>query len=301
MLAQVVYETNADLDSTHESMVKNPLVVADKTEKGLLWFKFKESRTVFQLSPVGKLQVRWNDVSEKRMLFRLVKNLLVAKSKEKLLIKPLKQQTWIDYPVPESFKLHWCDSSTEFVLKKPSEGEDFLKSDQPIIPFYASLCDGGIVTSQDSEKIEEPWRCVWKALGDLRRQYRYLREPSLKEVALRSGVMNMDHLRSGLIIGHWKEQSNAYAVRLAEDAVNLAPWLRFKESGELNPRLISLANKAIDKASLDVILRAQLILKNSPELVPKISGTELKWPEQTKQEWIKVFGANPPDPQTWEP
>ena len=119
MLSQVVYETNADLTASHEAMVKNPLVVADRTEKGLLWFKFRENRTVFLLSPLGKLQVKWNDVSEKRTLFRLLRSLLVAKPNEKLEIKPLKQQTWIEYPVPEYFKLYWCDQTTEFALKKP--------------------------------------------------------------------------------------------------------------------------------------------------------------------------------------
>ena len=103
VLSQVVYETNADVAASYEAMVKNPLVVADRTEKGLLWFKFKDNRTIFLLSPLGKLQVKWNDVSEKRTLFRLVRNLLVPRPDETLSITPRKQQTWIDYPVPDSF------------------------------------------------------------------------------------------------------------------------------------------------------------------------------------------------------
>ena len=100
-------------------MVKNcSLVMADTTAKGLLWFKFKDSQTVFQLSPTGKFQVKWNDLDEKKTLYKLVKNLLVANPNEKLEIKPLKQQMWIEYPVPESFKLYWCSEATEFVHKK---------------------------------------------------------------------------------------------------------------------------------------------------------------------------------------
>jgi hypothetical protein len=39
--------------------------------------------------------------------------LLVATESEKLGIKPKKRQVWIDYPVPESFRLFWCDEVTE--------------------------------------------------------------------------------------------------------------------------------------------------------------------------------------------
>jgi hypothetical protein len=121
MKSQVVYETNADLEASHEAMTNNPLVVADRTQKGLLWFRFRENRTVFQLSPLGKLQVKWNDISEKKTLYKLVKILLIAKANEKLVIKPLRQQAWIEYPVPRSFKLYWCDKTSEFALKESVE------------------------------------------------------------------------------------------------------------------------------------------------------------------------------------
>src|SRR3990170_4943905 len=130
MLSQVVYETNADWTASQEAMAKNPLVVADVTEKGLLWFRFIDNHTVFLLSPMGKLQVKWTDVSEKRTLYRLVKNLLVAKPNEKLLIRPVKQQTWIEYPVPDSFKLYWCDIASEFFLKTSDESKVGAKSDR---------------------------------------------------------------------------------------------------------------------------------------------------------------------------
>ena len=127
--SQVVYQTNADWVASQEAMGKNSsLVMADTTAKGLLWFKFKDSQTVFQLSPMGKLQVKWNDLHEKKTLYKLVKNLLVANLNEKLVIKPLKQQMWIEYPVPESFKLYWCDQATEFVLKKAPETKEEEKN-----------------------------------------------------------------------------------------------------------------------------------------------------------------------------
>ena len=97
----------------------------------MLWFKFKDSQTVFQLSPIGKLQVKWNDLDEKKTLYKLVKNLLVANPNERLVIKPLKQQTWIEYPVPEPLKFFWCDEVTEFVHKKaPETKEEERKPDE---------------------------------------------------------------------------------------------------------------------------------------------------------------------------
>ena len=93
MPSQVVYQTNADLTASYEAMVKNHLIGAEVTQKGLLQFWFIGNRPLFQLSANGKLQVRWNDISEKKVLHRLVKKLLIANNNEKLVIKPLRQQT----------------------------------------------------------------------------------------------------------------------------------------------------------------------------------------------------------------
>ncbi|MEM2439955.1 MAG: hypothetical protein QW493_01910 [Candidatus Bathyarchaeia archaeon] len=105
----MVYETNADFEATWKNLTENPLIVAavDKTEKGLLWLRFKKTNTIFMLSPNGRLQVKWENEEEKKVLFELVKMLLVPKGLT-LTIKPLKQQVWIDYPPPENFKLYWC-------------------------------------------------------------------------------------------------------------------------------------------------------------------------------------------------
>ena len=100
------------------------MLVTEKTQKGLIWFHFKKSRTVFQLSPNGKLQVKWNSFEEKKILLKLLKSLFVSNN-DKIFVKPEKQQTWISYPPPENFKLYWCDETTEYSqkpsLEKPSE------------------------------------------------------------------------------------------------------------------------------------------------------------------------------------
>jgi len=292
MLSQVVYETNADLISSHEAMVKNPLVVADITQKGLLWFRFIDNHTVFLLSPMGKLQVKWTDVSEKRTLYRLVKNLLVANPNEKLMIRPVKQQTWIEYPVPDSFKLYWCDKTTEFILKTTSETKEDQKLDSQ------KTVRGG-TSEKDLEKFRIKMATIREALEELRRELRFFREPTFNEVALKSERLDSKILRTGLTLAGWKPQSQEEAKRTAEEAINLAGWLRFKEKGELNPQLVALSKKAIDAASLDAVGRAQVILKNYPDLVPKVDVTTLRWPDETKVKWMQIFGGEPPAPQYW--
>ena len=285
--------------------MKNPLVVADVTQKGLLWFRFTDNRTVFLLSPSGKLQVKWNDVSEKRTLFRLVRNLLVAKPTEKLFIRPVKQQTWIEYPVPESFKLYWCDNTSEYVLNKSRsrivEARELCAHDRAFCPVVEEVC-----RLDDGENLEEkearnPLARVGRALDELRREFRFFREPTLKEVVLKSGCTDMGDLKSGLRFGRWTEQSYQDAKRIGEHAINLAGLLKFQERGELNPQVAAFTRDALETASLDSVLRAQIILKNCPDLVPQIIGNELRWPEETKKAWIRVFGCEPPAAKSWGP
>ena len=93
---QVVYQTNADYEASYEKLVSSDIMIVEKTEKGLIWFRVKGTRTVFQLSPNGKLQVKWQNPEEKKVLLNIVKNILVSKNDQPLIITPLKQQVWID-------------------------------------------------------------------------------------------------------------------------------------------------------------------------------------------------------------
>ena len=76
-------------------------------------------------------------------------------------------------------------------------------------------------------------------------------------------------------------------------------WISFKEKGEPNLQLIALSQRAIDSAPMKAMSRAQLILKNNPDLVPKVNSEDLTWSFETKYIWIQVFGTKPPAPQTW--
>ncbi len=301
MLSQVVYETNADMIASHEAMVKNDwLVRADMTAKGLLWFRFEDNRTVFLLSPFGKLQVKWNDVSEKRTLFKLVRRLLVAGANEKLWIRPLKQQTWIEYPVPESFKLYWCDTTSEFVLKNSTNGTGALTSEKKVSTDDRLTVGGSGVfgesrgAASDGSMVVE----VVAALEMLRWEFRFLREPTLNEVAVKSGCIKMDDLERGLHHGGWKDHSLDEAKEIAVESLILASWIRVRESGDLDPRLVRRAKDAIYKASLEALGIAQIILKKSPGLVPQINGTELIWSEKAKMEWLRIFGCELPSQMT---
>ena len=86
---------------------------------------------------------------------------------------------------------------------------------------------------------------------------------------------------------------------MAKKAINLAGWLALKEKNQPNPQLIALTQQSINNSSMEVIERAQTILKNYPELVPKVNVIELKWPNKTKAKWVEVFGYPPPEPQRW--
>jgi hypothetical protein len=114
---QIVYETNVDYEATYQNLVECNVVIVDKTEKGLIWFKLKGSKTIFTLSPYGKLQVKWSRVEDKKALLPIVKNLFVPEEGERLRMRPTGQQAFIPYPVPQRFKLYWCDEVTEYVRK----------------------------------------------------------------------------------------------------------------------------------------------------------------------------------------
>ena len=275
----MVYQTNADWHATYDALVKNSLVIADTTQKGLIQFWFKDSPTLFMLSPTGKLQVKWNNLDEKKILFKWVKNLLVAGDGKTLVVKPLRQQVWIEYPVPPSFKLYWCSEATEYVLKKPA--------------FESSKRCSGAGAEKISAEVKAEFFKVKNAVNELRREFRFFREPTFNEVALKSGCLNAQRLRDYLVLTYWRDDSE-WAERTAEQAINLAAWLRFKESGELEPQLIALCKKAIDSSSMDALARARLILKTYPELVPTINQGKFEWPDETKKKWIEVFGSKPP-------
>jgi len=178
--------------------------------------------------------------------------------------------------VPQSFKLYWCDEETEFVLKKKPETKD-----NQIRTFGMEVAS------------------VQKAVEELRREYRFFREPTSNEVALRTSCPDSDALRIGMTFEHCKPESWQGAMWLAEKAINLAGWLHFKQSGDLNPQLVALSNEALDKASMEAIRKAQDILKKYPELVPVIEKTALVWSSETKAKWVEVFGYPAPVPQHW--
>jgi hypothetical protein len=74
----------------------------------------------------------------------------------------------------------------------------------------------------------------------------------------------------------------------------LVGLLKFQKKEELNAQMVSFTRDAMKVASLVSILRAQIILDNCLDLVAQVVGNELRWPEETKREWIRVFGCEPP-------
>ena len=293
MPSQVVYQTNADWIASQEAMVKNcSLVKADMTAKGLLWFKFKDSQTVFQLSPMGKLQVKWNDEHEKRTLYKLVKNLLVAKPNEKIMIKPLKQQMWIEYPVPESFKLYWCDQATEFVLKEALETKEKEKrKSSSSVSRKAGNCQFKQITPAEVNLVREE-------LKDLRRELSYLREPTIEAVARKSGIESKSQ-KPFLRVVDWRQQAIIEAEKGAEDAINIAGWLCWKKKNEKNRHLDALYEQAIGNASVSTINMAQKIARDFPNLAARITSQGIEWSTEITDRWRLIFRSEPPVPYYW--
>ena len=93
---------------------------------------------------------------------------------------------------------------------------------------------------------------VKNALEELRNEFRYLREPTLNEIALKSGCLDPSFIRIAVIGSYWKPQSLDNSKQLAEAAMDVASWLQFQTKGELNPQLITLSQKTVDSASMDV-------------------------------------------------
>jgi hypothetical protein len=280
MAVQVVYKANFDYCATYEKLRQSTVGALDVTQKGLIWFKFNGTRTVFLLTPGGFIQVKWSDLEEKKVLFKVFKGLLVPAAGKKLTVKPLKQQVWVDYPAPPDFKLYWCEAETEYV--KQAE-------------FDPSLM--------------EP---VEKAVEELRRQLYFLREPTVMEVAVKVGktpeTARLMLYEMAAKIG-WREQSGEEAEKEAEEAINLAGWMKWRAEDGQNHKLAEMAQEAMCTASPHIVKRAEKILKNFPELAPEAKPSHSKrdgessfytsaglseWPEEAKKAWRKVFLKKPP-------
>jgi hypothetical protein len=280
MSNQVVYQSNFDYEATYERLCRSGVAVVEKTEKGLIWLRFKDTRTVFLLSPGGRIQVRWANLEEKKVLLKILKNMLVPLEGQDIILKPLKQQFFIEYPPPPNFKLYWCETAVEYA--KHAEYEPQLKE------------------------------AVEKAVEELRLQLYFLREPTVKEVATKIGK-TPETVRPILYelapkIG-WREQENQEAEKEAEEAINLAGWMSWLAKEEQNAELNAIAREAIQTAQSSIIERAKKILENFPQLVPKAkpsshsrnSRSEIytsagleAWPEETNRAWKKAFSKEPP-------
>jgi hypothetical protein len=144
----------------------------------------------------------------------------------------------------------------------------------------------------DAEKIR-------KAIEELRNEFRFFKEPTAKDVALKVGI-NPTTVESILYElapqTGWSETDEKTEKKDAEDALNLAGYLACEKSAESNPELKQKLEEAKAKASKRVQQRAQKILNNYPNLVPKIDSTYLVWPKQTQTEWYRIFKTQPPIP-----
>jgi len=159
-------------------------------------------------------------------------------------------------------------------------------------------------------------RKVKKTLEELRREYRFFREPTVEEVAVKIGELP-ETTRSILYKlapeTEWKEQEKEQAKEEAKESINLAGWMKWlkqgDEYGEYSPTQIEELNKKAEQkkqqATPDVAERAERILENYPELSPRARPSVSSpghfapagfdsWPEETNRIWRRVFHEEAP-------
>jgi hypothetical protein len=276
MPSQVVYQTNADYYASEEAIANNNLIISEKTKKGLLWFRFASSGTIFLLSPNGKLQVKWNNIEEKKLLYKLVKKLLIAEKNQEFDIKPLKQNCWINYPEPESFKVYWCDQSTEFVNKKCTE----QSSGQSCNAIWG-YTDGGkyCIRAPTSVEIDK------EKLQDFAKKNHDLFEE----------IRNYQAMDFAELI--WKHATDCYSISELEqrtkEAINLAICIRYFNKAEKPPETLKIYRRTLRHSSENSILAAKTILRICPQLVGRITVSGVEWKDETKDRWERIFHWKP--------
>jgi len=142
---------------------------------------------------------------------------------------------------------------------------------------------------------------VRKALEELRFEFCFFKEPTVKEVARRAGLP--PELVESVLYEHapetgWGEPPEN-PRKEAENAINLAGWLCWKQKGVKDSIAEGLAAEAINNASPDVRKKAELIVKSFPDLVPVVGRRILEWPLETQRRWRQLFGSTPPGPPNW--
>ena len=138
---------------------------------------------------------------------------------------------------------------------------------------------------------------VRKALEELRCEFKFFIEPTAEQVACRAGKLPtvVEPVLYALANDTgWEPQENPEGE--AQHAINVAGWLIWGESKDQDPKMQTIANKEINKASKSTLRRAQMIAQNYPTLAAKVSFTQIVWQEETKSKWTEIFNSKDPSP-----
>jgi hypothetical protein len=163
-----------------------------------------------------------------------------------------------------------------------------------------SLMPDALSSIENAKKAQAEVEAVRLALEELQRELRFFREPTLIEVSCKAGKPPATVEPILYVLANemgWTPQENP--EKEAEQAINLAGWLCWKQRNEQNLQLQALTDGAIGSASKETLRRAQRILENYPDLVPSVSLREIVWSQKTKSMWNDVFGSEAPS-RFWE-
>jgi hypothetical protein len=141
---------------------------------------------------------------------------------------------------------------------------------------------------------------IRKAVEEMRKEFYYLKDPTLTEVACKVGkppatvepLLYAQAQQTG-----WTPPDETTQTE-AQDAINLAGWLNAEKNNQITPERKPRCEQAKARASKRTRQIAQNLLECFPNLIPKIFiDDRLMWPEETAAAWYRTFKTESPGPR----
>ena len=137
---------------------------------------------------------------------------------------------------------------------------------------------------------------VKKAVEELRKEFYYLKDPTLNEVACKVGkppatiepLLYAQAQQTG-----WSPPDETTQTE-AQDAINLAGWLNAEKNNQITPQRKPRLEQTKARASKRTRQIAQNLLENFPNLVPTVIDDRLIWPDETEAAWYRTFKTKSP-------
>jgi hypothetical protein len=229
---------------------------------------------------------------EKRIFYKLVKNLLVATPGNRFHLRPLKQQTWIEYPVPKSFKLYWCDQSTELTVRKKTNSVP-----KEVIEAYNS----GFYKSENYWLKKNAKENLDDLMGTYMRMSKKIEEIIEKNNKILANQYTIEDILLADLI--WENATDCFSIseieKRTEEGMILAGCTLWKLKNDNRPIMYQAFKRAVESTHEQSYKLGLSIAKVYPELAAKLLPNGVEWPSETKDRWRRIFQCDPPTPRSW--